>query len=238
MHEQLAKAIQQVPTNDRPLTRSDFTTTNGTGGERTKVAEYQARRPVAIRPDRRVRLALVTHENKSTDGSGGTQTFNLSRDLIDAGSTDQSLALFENGTPVDPDSVDFANDSFDYTGPGSTEDLEVYYTVGPGDQCPISIEKHAPKDVNDELWSGDLGLLNARDQDKSAIEIDFSHPLDPIIPTDWYLRVYAEGPYAVEWDESTNNTSAPNALLSFKTRMSNRSIDGLGRAVRHRIADK
>lgn len=239
MHEQIAKRLREVPANDRPLSRSDFTLTNGTASERSKVAEFKADRPFALREDERVRLALVTHESFTTDGTGGnTETFSLSHDVVDAGSTAEPLAVFKNGTAADEDSVDFSGDTFDFTDSGSSNTLDVYYTVGPGDQCQVEIEKAAPKDVTDGVWTGDIGLVNARDQDKQDLTLDFDHPLDRIVPKNWYIRVYADGPYAVEWSESTNSTSAPNALLTLPIRQSQENIEGLHRAVRHRIADK
>lgn len=243
MMEQVIQAVRTMPSNSKYLGKSALTLENGTGGQRSLVASYKAERPFAVRPGI-ARIALVTRERFTSDGTGGdTETFTLSHDVVDAGSTADPVVAFEDGNPLPVDSVDYAANTVDLSDPGANSDLDVYYTVGTGDQTRLTIEKVAPKNTQEEVWTGDVGLLNARDQDKRPVTLDFDGSvLEPVVPRNWELRVYADGPYPVEWNDdgagTVTGSTATNALLEIPINQGLQQIPQLGAAVRHDAAEK
>ncbi len=237
--KQMLKALASVPAATQKLRRSDFDLTNATANQRSKIAEYQAQLPLAIREEP-VRLMFVTEETFTTDGTGAnTETFSLSNNLIDTANT-TSLVLYEAGNRVQPDSVDYANDSFDYTDDGTANDLHAYYVFR--DPVQVSIEKHAPAgqgSVSEILYDDATSVLHERNQNKEPPVPSFTaSPLQPIVPAKWTIEVYAEGPVPIEWDESTDNTTATNAILTLPVNRAEQSVDGLGQAVKQDIVDR
>lgn len=97
---------------------------------------------------RPMELFMFTHESKTTNGTAGTtETFALANDLINspamsdapvsAGQAD--LVLFEDGTQVAPDSVNYSADEFTFTNNTGGSTLDVYYLWGD----PSKIEARA-----------------------------------------------------------------------------------------------
>jgi len=200
--EAAGQAMQEVPAQNQKLRRSDFDLTNATANTRSKIAEYQAQLPLVIR-EAPMRLMFVAHQEFTTDGTAdNTETFNLSNNLIDTSNT-TSLVLYEGSDRVQPDSVDYANDAFDYTDDGTANTLHAFYV--PRDPVQVSIEKHAPTaqaNVAERLFDDATSVLHERNQNKEPPEWAFARsPREPVVPKDWTVEVYADGPVASEWDE-------------------------------------
>ena len=248
MQDQILTRLNDVPAATTQLRRGDFDLSNGTAQQRSKVAEYRAETPVFLRPNQPLRLAFATVEQFQTPGDGSQTSYNLNHNIIDTPNT-ENLLLYEAGDRVQPDSVDYAADSFTYTGPGSAEYLHAFYVFrGP---VQIEIERQAPRsngglaDVPlDEVTS----LLHTRDQNQEPVTFDMDgsvHPLDLVIPQKWKIEVYAKGDVSgleVAYDDSDTanpqGATARNALLTIPVRKAQRNVDGLAQAVKRRMIEE
>lgn len=240
--QQVANTLRNTPAVQQRLKRQNFTLTNGADGVRSKIASYQAESPVVFREDA-VRMMLVNVEQFATDGSGNQQTFDLAGNIIPSGNTNDFL-LYEDGARVSADSVDYAGDSFDYTGPGNAAYLHAYYVVR--DPAEIEIVKSAPKSqgqVSEVVFDGATSMLHERNQNQDPPDMDFpsaeESPLAPVVPRNWTVDIYADGPVGFDWnDDGTANpqgTTAVNAIVSLPINRAKQQVDGLGQAVKQDI---
>lgn len=230
--------LQQTPAQNTKLRRSDFNTQNGAAQQRNLVASYKAKVPLLVRPETALRLAFVTVEEFSTDNTAdNTETFNLDNQIIETPNT-RDLALFKNGERVQPDSVDYDGDSFDFTDPDTGSTLHAYYVFGSPAQ--ISLERHAPRSqgrVSDVIFDDATSLLHPRNQNQEPVTVagDGSPSvMDLVVPRNFELRVYAQSDVdglEVAYNDSDTNspqdTEAPNALLSVPVRKAQNDIQGL-----------
>lgn len=244
--------LTEVPSSPQKLRKSDFDLTNGVANQRSLIASYEAELPLAFREDA-VRMVFVVVEQFTSDGSGTPQTHNLANDLIEQPNT-TDLVLFSDGARTQPDSVDAAADSFDYTDGGVAEELDVFYVAR--NPVQIEIEKTAPASnagqVAETVFDDVTSILHERDQNQEPPELDFPDPseadgadgraaaaLKPVVPRKWTIDVYADGPLAFAWDDSdTGNDSgatAINAILSIPIRRARHDVEGLGQAVKQSI---
>lgn len=244
-------ALVDTTASEQRLRRQNFELTNGTADARTKVASYQAESPVAFREDA-ARLMFVTCEQFQTDGSGNTQTFNLSNNLIPTQNT-TDFVLYEAGSRVSADQVDYAGDSFDYTGPGSTEYLHAYYVFR--DPVQLEIVKSSPKSqgqVSEVVYDDVTSVLHERNQNKEPPQMEFNDPqaagsedealrraLKPVVPRKWSVNLYAEGPLPVEWNDdaeaNSQDTTAVNAVVSLPINRAVSDVEDLAWAVKRSI---
>jgi len=242
MHgEKLLQALRELPTNPDHYRKQEFAFSTGAQGVRTEVASLEAQRLVALRGEKSFDLAPTAIETFTTDGSAGdTETFNFSHSLYDSKATAEAVVLYENGTRVQPDSVSFANDSFDYTDDGTNNDLTAFYTSDT--QAAVEVQKVAPNGVTEGVFSGNIGSIHRREVDKRPLTLDVGlSPLHPVVPTDYRIEVYIDAPYtaAFQYDNGHGTVRATNALLDVPIRgASGDGPDGVGAAVRHDMADR
>lgn len=239
--QQAAAALAQVPATEQQLKRGDFTLTNGTANARTKVASFRAESPIAFREDA-VRMMFVTVEQFQTNATAGdTETFNLSNDIIPTSNT-TDFVLFEGGNRVQPDSVDYAGNSFNYTDNGTGNYLHAYYVFG--DPVKVEVVKQAPKSqgrVEETVYDDVTSILHERNQHKEPPRMDFStrSPLAPVVPRKWTVDIYADGPLPIEWDDANEanpqNTTAVNAVVSLPVNRAQRDVPNLAQAVKQDI---
>jgi hypothetical protein len=240
--KKVLERLAEVDSSNQRLRKSDFELTNGAAGQRTRIARFEAESPLALREGAPMRLMFVEVEEFTTDGTAdNTETFSLSQNLIETVNT-ADLVLFDDGAAVQPDAVDYANDSFDYTDGATGSTLHAYYVAR--DPVQVEIERVAPRAqgaVQDTVFDEATSLLHDRDQNKEPATFDFDHPLDSIVPRKWYIDVYADGPVGFDWnDDSTatpQGTEATNAIISVPVRRGKRDVDGLAQAVREHIID-
>lgn len=234
--EKLRRAVVSELQHKDLLATSQFDVYPGANGARTKVAELQAGRPLAIENGKRVDLALMAYEEFTTDGTGAnTETFSLSHDLVQSGATSDDIVIFEGGSKVQPDSVDYAADSFDYTDDGTNNTLGVFYASGK--QALIEVQKSAPNGTHEVLWTGDMSLLHARDHEQDPVTFEFDQSfLQSVIPKDWSLELYVNAPYVTRFekdiDSDGNPESASNALVSIPVFGGSSQVPGLKQATR------
>ncbi|QCS43413.1 hypothetical protein [Natrinema versiforme] len=230
------KAADWVPGS---ITLREFDTQPGTPGEASVVAEIKLGRPLQLRddPDSELRLVLPAHEHFTTNGTADEQeTFELGHNLIESPST-QDFLLWEDGNVVQPDSVDYDDNSFDYTSSGTETDLDVFYV--PRNPASVEIRKTAPGaggKVNQTLKEAQTAILHTRDQAQQEIQFGFDRtPLQPYLPRKFKLQVVVDAPYTVAFEapERANGTPrARNALLSLPRFQTEARIEGLGAAVK------
>lgn len=231
--KEAVQRLRNTPSSSQRLTKSDFEYLTDTANQRTKIAEYSVDQPIAF-VERGIRLVLTVHESFTTDGSGGnTETFNLSADLIETVNT-SDLVVFADGDRVRPDSVDADADSFDYTDSGTASDLDVFYVAR--DPVQIEVEKSSPSaqgNVTEVVFDDVTSMLHERDQNQDPPVPDFDTALGPVVPKDWTVDIYADGPVAQAFE--ANGVEAVNAVLSMPIRRSAESIEGLSNAVKQDI---
>lgn len=244
--KQAVRAVQKAPKRPEPLGTDQMTLTNGTANQRSLVAEYKAATPLVLDATKVLRYVLTAYEGDQTPGDGSTTTYPLAQDAIDTPNT-TSFALFEGANQVAADSVDYAADSYDYTGPGAVENLHAFYVAA--DQLDVEIVKQAPDSqgkLEQRVYSGQGGLVHQANQFKQnggeSWDVSRSdNPLKAVVPRKWKLQVYAKAAYAVSWDDSddanTDGVDAPNALLNLPVARLTSQIDGLSSAVRRAITD-
>jgi hypothetical protein len=239
--DHVLEELQDLDAENQRLRKADFDLTDATANQRSKVAEYQPDLPLALREDADMRIAFVAGEEFTTDGTGGnTETFNLSNDIVDSpNATD--LVLYDSGSRVQPDSVDHATDSFDYTNPDASQDtLHAFYVArNPG---TVEIEVVSPKaqgNVSKTVYDDVTSIIAERNQNKEPLEFDFDDALEGLIPARWNLQVYVDAPFAVRWDDgglaTSNGDEAVNAIVSMPVRRAHNNVEGLGQAVKQDI---
>ncbi|AFO57593.1 hypothetical protein [Natrinema sp. J7-2] len=221
------------------VTLREFETQAGTPGEASVVAETQVGRPLQLRDDEdsELRLVLPAHEHRMTNGSADDQeTFELDHNLLECPST-QDFLLWEDGTVVDPDSVDYDANSFDYTASGTDTDLDVFYVAR--NPASVEIRKTAPGaggKVNQTLKEAQTAILHTRDQAQQEIRFGFDRtPLQPYVPRKFRLQVVVDAPYTVAFEAPERANGKPranNALLSLPRLQTEARIEGLGAAVK------
>jgi len=230
----VVRALAEVPSRPQELSQDDLTLHDNTPGERSLIAEYKARRPFGLRQDAVFDLNLIAYESFSTDGSAGnTETFNLGHDLVDAVAVADDFVLYEGPNEVQPDSVDYSADSFDYTDDGTNNTLHAFYVSS--DQAHVEIEKHAPSNHYAGLDERDAGLVNLRDQGRDPLSFDFGDPLGGVVPTDWRVEVYVNAPYQITWSKEGGDATPRNALITFPIRRSEQEIERLEDIVIQRL---
>jgi len=233
--EEVLNRLRSVQTSNQWIRTSDWDQSQNTTGELSKIAEFQADQPIAVRGGVAADVHLVAYEQFTTDGTADNQeTFNLSHDIVDAVSVADDFVLYEGGSAVDAGSVNYANNSFDYTDDGTNNTLHAYYVVG--EQALLQFRKTAPKSHWDVLKELDSGIVNLREQTRDPVTFDFRDPFDPVIPTDWRLEVYLDASYPVQWaDDTDSEATADNLMLDVPIRRSAEEIPGLADAVTQAI---
>lgn len=238
--------LMDVDAQNQRIKRTDFTLTDGTANQRSKVASYKPNLPIALRENAPMRLALVAGEEFTTNTTGGdAETFNLSNNIVDTPNT-TSLVLYDEGSRVQPDSIDYAADTFTYTNPDASADtLHAFYVArNPG---TIEVEKTAPSaqsGMNETVFDDVTSILAERNQNKDALEFEFDgqSPLEPVVPARWTIDVYVDVPYAVRWDDggltTSNGDTALNAILSVPVRRAEQNVEDLGQAVKRDIIER
>jgi len=164
-------------------------------------------------------------------------------DALDAAFSSHSAAFphlvaYADGAAVQPDSVDYAGDSFDYTDGGAAEDLTVYYVAAT--QAQIKLKKVAPGGSNSEtLVEHDAALINRRDPNSDPLEFELTmSPLQGTVPKDWHLKWTVKGPFNAGWDPETDPAPV-NFLVSVPiNRATVSEVEGLSTAVSQDTSDR
>jgi hypothetical protein len=219
------------------IQKSDFSLTQGSSGSESEIASYQAPRALELRSDKPIRLMIPVVETTTTSG-GGSQTIQLNSDIVETPNTQNIVVLSNEGsgdpdTVVEPSSVDYAADEFDYDDSSSAEDLEIYYIAR--DPGVIDVKKVAPESQNsveEVIFDEASSLLHEQNQFDDPISLDLNQSeLQDIVPEDWYIVVEVDLPY-------DSSLAGQNGLLQVPARFLQEEVDGLDEAVAHDIIDR
>jgi len=228
------QAMRNTPARPQDLELADLTQTQNTKNERSKILEYKATRPFAIREGPPYDLNLVAYEKFTNNLAGNNKdTYSLSNDIVDSPSIANDLVLYQGSSAVSEDSIDYANDQFDYTDNGTGDDLHAWYVVR--DQALVQFEIRAPQNHQKTIDEKDAGQANLRNQGRDPLEFDFSDFAAGIVPTDWRLEVYANAPYDIVWSAAGGDATPDNALVTIPIRRWESEIGGLDDLVIRRI---
>jgi len=216
----------------------DFERANTTGQD-SVVADLQVDRPIALRDDKDADLKLVVPawESFSTDGTAGnTETFKLSNNLVESPST-AALVLYEEGSVVQPDAVDFENDSFDYNDDGTDNTLDVFYVArDPADVRLKKVVSDGAVSIGQQVYEENTAILHSRDQAEQPTEVDVSgSALERYIPRKSNLQLVVNAPYTVRFEAPERNNGVPratNAILSVPKFQTEQNVPGLLQAVK------
>ena len=236
--QKIKQRLEDASYQPGTIKRGDWRFSTNTTDEESVVATYEAPRPIRIREDREFDLAVPAHETFSVDGTAdNSETFNLSYNLLDTPAT-VSLVLYDDGTPVQPDSIDYAGDTFDYTSANTGTTLDVYYI--PRDPASVEFKKVAPgggATIEQPLFEMPTVMAHTRDQSKDPLSFDLGRSqLHDTVPRKWQIQMVVKAPYPVAFEESTRGTTATNALVSIPKAQTEERIRGLKDAVKADIA--
>lgn len=231
----LRKKVAEVDGKKTVLRTQDFDFSENTTDEKSEVARIQAPRDLQIR-NGRFPVVIPAYETFSTDGSAdNSETFSLSHDLEDS-ENGVSIVVYDDGSLVSQSdlTVDYSADSFDYSSPNTNSTLDVYYVAK--DPARIEIYKEAPKsggNVEEKIYEGDLNLIHQTDQNRDPEKFYLNNkPFEAVVPENFNIVVYVDAPYTIAYSESTRGTKAINRKHKIPIEQFNRSIDGLGKAVK------
>jgi len=234
---EVMRRLEEVPSVNQKLSVAggDWSEEANSANEQTSVASYQVERPVAIREGVSADVNIVAYEEFTSGmGDNSQETYNLSHNIADVDAVAEDLVLFQGGTSVTPDSVDYDANSFDYTDDGSGDELDAFYVVV--DQALVDIRKVAPRNVRESMKELDAGFANRRDQREDPLAFRFDEPLEGVVPTDWTIEVQIDAPYDVRWEGANNAASFPtNLRLQIPIRRARDEIPGLEEAVKATI---
>lgn len=234
--KQVQKKLASVPRSQDKLSQADMDLQANEVGADSVVATLKAQRPFGVQ-EAVYDLDLPAYESFTSDGTGGnTETFNLSHEVVDSDTIADDVVVYVAGTGyVDPDAVDYENDTVDVTDPGTSNDIHVWYVVA--DQATMKVRKTAPSNVHEDIDEDDMGLRNIRDQLADPLEFEFDHAFQGIVPTDWDLEVRINAPYPVSWSEEGGSAEPTNARISIPIFRARDEIPGLGQFIKHEIAE-
>lgn len=235
MSKGIINRLREASTYPADFTRADFDLSAGVAGQSERIATTKLRRPHALRDDKPVSVAVMAYEEIVSDATAGNQeVINLANDLTESGATDTDIIVYEEGSLLAVDSVDYANDTVTVTPANASATLGIFYAAA--DQARVVLRKRDPSDNDESLFDGDVGLLHQRDHAKEPVYLDFESTLQPVIPTNWHVDVYVNAPYqaalAMDVDGDGEDEPATNGLLSFPARGTPDEIPGLGKAVK------
>jgi hypothetical protein len=225
------------------FTVSDFETAPGSQGSLTRVLTRKSDVLTGIRQDRAPKFSIAAFESKTTDGTAdNTETFSLSHDLVDSDAVVDSVEVYKDDgatvTQVQPDSVDYDADTFDFTDSGTDNDLYVFYTAG--DQARVVLRKTGPKNAYGDIIELDAGLLHRRNQTKDPVDLNFGSPLGGVAPEDWRIDLYVDAPYTArfDYDGGSEPVSPGNAFVSLGVRRTAADVPGVKQAVKAELMEE
>ena len=227
----LQRRLENATRRPDELSPADFDTSAGSIGRESIVAEIKADTALALR-DGPIKLAVPAYESFETDGDGSTQTFALSHGIIESPDTQDAVVWFGGeyqGVPT----IDHDNDEITVDGPGEVVDVHVFY-LSPK-PATIEIRKsNAEGNSYRDLWDGNLGLIQQTDQNEQPEVVRYGGGLRRFVATDMNLEIMVDAPYTVKF-ETDDGAEATNALLELRIFRTDRTIEGLNRAVVDRM---
>lgn len=185
---------RNVPVTTINLGDQEVSTQTNTTGEFSSIVDIQV--PNGYRyefvPNQTLEMFIPTHESTTVTTDSGTETVNLSNNLVNSPSVrdvetsssntsvsgPRSLVVWDDQSDIQTgvNSVDYDANSFDYTTPDTTDrDLEVYYLWG--DQAQVELRHYVPseEDYDKELIKS-MRSFHSADVYTTDGRITFSEP--------------------------------------------------------------
>jgi hypothetical protein len=223
---------RHVPRNRTRITPNDWSFQGTVKNQLDMFAEYQVETPHSIIPETPIDIHIPAYEKFMMSGNEESpKTLDLTYDLVDAPSVVDDFVLYSNGNRATEDSLDYSNNSFNYTGDGTIEELEVFYLCS--DQAEVVLRLQAPKNFDNEPLSVDAGRLNLRDQGREPLTFEPSNPFEGLIPTDYTVQWYLNAPYSFRFEGSQFGATADNLMLDLPVWRTDSEIPGLKPAKRN-----
>ena len=242
MHDETRERLETVETTDDRINVGEYDeyVSNPDDGL-ARVLSRQLDQTVGVEEGRNFAVIPLAFETFTTNGTADdTETFGLSYDLIDSTITSDPIAVaVDDGAAVtfqDPDAVDYAADSFDFTDSGTDNTLAVWYAAG--DQARYVVQKRGPNGTVEELAEFDAGLHHRRNRFENPLRFNFERELQGIVPRRFRIESLIDAPYTSQvYYDGSERVRAPNAEFSVPVRRAQSKIPGVARAVRHDIAE-
>jgi hypothetical protein len=253
VRQEVIRNLRDSDLQPQNISKTDFTLFNGEVGDTSKIAEYEAPYPITLR-EQPIRMMLPNHDAFYHDGTvTPEQTHSLGEIPLETTNTNP-FDVYADDTRLSR--VDSAPGNGEYSvdyGAGEItveQDTDVtihtfYFTNAP---VKVSVFKRKPgtvADIGESVYDDITADLHERDQNDSAPSLSFNDALEPVIPTDWKIIIYADSDeYSVQWDDSNTDTSgnktvngvsATNAIVNLPAFYSPDSVAGLNSAVSESI---
>lgn len=138
------------------ISGGEVTLSTPTAGQPSEMADIRIPKGYvyAFTDEQPVKAFLYTHEQFTTDGTNGNaETFNLTNNIVQSAGRSQetagagagevntqgaqNLVLYDSGTQVQPNTIDFGANQFTYEDAGSNSTLDVYYLWGEGSEVVL-----------------------------------------------------------------------------------------------------
>lgn len=238
------------------LSDTDFTLSNGTSGEREKIAEFTPDAPLTFVKNEPLQMAFVYHEAFEHTGSGTAEaTFSLSLDVYDTPVTD-AVEVYADDTQLAEGDATPDDDEFyvDYDADEVTVDVDTDVTIHvfyvARDPLEIEIVKEKGGTVNaidQQVFSGSTAILHTQDQFDNGPTFGLNESVyQGFVPEKWTVKIYAKGSaYGIDWDDSDTDTSGnktvddvtpTNAIIRLPVEKVSGQIPGLNEAVTKDVA--
>lgn len=214
------------------------------GTDESAILEYKTPRPLYIKTDESLDAAIIAHESFTTDGAAGdVETFNIAGELIEAPPTAPNVVAYVDGNRVSPDSVTYGESgtsAVSLPDDGTTNaPVDIFYATG--DQASIEVQKVAPNgSVKQPIVSQNSGVLNRRPQNEQPFFLTPETEADPVVPSDFTLRVTIQSSdVSVAWADSAATAAGAdpiNFVFSIPVQRGDSGVEGLGDEVRMDMA--
>jgi hypothetical protein len=237
------RQVQREPgTLSRRAFKKEGSLSKNTPGEMSRIARFRAPTVHAVRSGRENRfdVTLPAFESFTTDGTGGnSETFNFSHNLVESPNTVSVVAYNGANRIASSDlTIDYQNNTVDYTDPGTNNDLYIWYVTA--DAATLYIEKRAPSSSHsahsEDLYESNLSLVhrtNLSEQPEFFNLKDGNRPLRPFLAADMTLDVYLDAPYQFRWEDPNGDGATPsNLLFGIPVQRGRQKVSGLFQAVK------
>lgn len=244
MAQNLRERLRQVSRTPGTLSPSTATETQAnTTGQESRIVRHRADTVHRLKHgrDNPFRVALPTYENPgSTDGTAdNTETFNLSRSVIQNPVTEDVVVWLDGTYYGQPDAIDYANDTIDVTDSGTGSTVHVYYITN--SPATLTVRKvTAGGDTKEPLYSSNLKLVHQTNQheDPEYLRLTDSE-WQEFVASDMTVDVFVDAPYPIQFtDDSGDGTEPTNALLHLPVEVGQDTVDGLASTIKQDMAER
>lgn len=228
--KQRLQDVARTPGTFSPATATE--TQANTTGEESRIVRHRVDTVVRLRQGRRhpFRVSLPTYEALGpTDGTAdNTETFNLSRSVIQSPNTEDVVVWLDGDYYGQPDAVDYANDTIDVADAGTGSTVHVYYMVD--SPATLTVRKVTPGgDTKEPLYEKNLMTVHQKNQNEDPEYFSLTaSEWQEFVASDMTLDVFVQAPYPIQFtDDNGDGTEPTNALLHMPVEEGQDTVAGL-----------